>query len=110
MDKQIHVGSLNNDKLNAIRISFPNHDIVGADVSSNVPNQPWNLEIEQGAKNRANACRGLGDFCIGIESGLVWSRKDYYYESTCIYIINNNDNNSKCIGQNIFKFQQNTVI
>lgn len=75
---KIVVGSKNQAKLNAVSeilLEYPHlahAQIVGAEASSKVSDQPKSLEeTVRGAKNRAKAVFKNCDYSIGIESGLM---------------------------------------
>ncbi len=74
----INVGSKNKNKILAVREIIQDYDflkdakVVGADVLSNVPEQPKSLEeTVDGAKSRSKNAFQNCDYGIGIESGLM---------------------------------------
>jgi non-canonical (house-cleaning) NTP pyrophosphatase len=87
--QRVIVGSLSPIKLEAVRIGFgPGFEVVGVDVKSDVPDQPFGIEIiEYGATNR---CRRsaiadpTGDIFIGMESGLIHSGLATWFDSAAI--------------------------
>ncbi|TLZ46192.1 MAG: inosine/xanthosine triphosphatase [Methanobacteriota archaeon] len=86
---QVFVGSDNPVKVASVRavlrsLSVPAR-IRGLRVSSEVPDQPFDLDALRGAINRARAALGEGDLGIGIEAGLIWSPdlSDYFDVQYC---------------------------
>lgn len=74
----IAVGSTNATKLRAVEIAaarfFGRVVVEGVEVPSGVPGQPWgDDETAQGALNRAERARAVGDadFGVGIEAGVA---------------------------------------
>jgi non-canonical (house-cleaning) NTP pyrophosphatase len=87
--KRVIVGSESPIKLEAVRAGFgPGFEVVGVDVESGVPDQPFGIEtIQYGATNR---CRRsaiadpTGDIFIGIESGIVHNGFETWFDSAAI--------------------------
>ncbi len=84
---KVLIGTTNPSKIegakNAFAQYFDNVEIEGVKVSSNVPEQPFNQDVLQGAKNRVEELKKYAkesnieaDFYIAIESGIV----DYFEE------------------------------
>ena len=82
---KVLIGTKNPSKIegakNAFDKFFDNVEVIGVDVSSNVPDQPFNEDVLQGAKNRVEGVKKYAiennidaDFYIAIESGIV----DYF--------------------------------
>ncbi|MGH0036157.1 MAG: DUF84 family protein [Myxococcota bacterium] len=76
--RRVRVGTRNAPKLRAVQEAVgayaPAVEVLGADVSSGVPEQPVGLgEIARGALNRARAAFATGpcDAAVGLEDGLV---------------------------------------
>lgn len=64
--------------------------IEGYDAKSQVPDTPYDKQTFDGARNRALDCRsriGDGDYCIGLESGLI-ERYGHMYEEAWAVVIN----------------------
>lgn len=79
--RRVAVGSANPVKLDAVRAVIarvaPGIEVVGVEVASGVPDQPWgDDETIRGATARALAAlkAGEGDIGIGIEGGCVETR------------------------------------
>lgn len=77
LTETVAVGSTNAGKVDAVVRSLGPHDkVIGLNVESGIPNQPYGLEeIEKGARNRARSAFELTvcDRAIGIESGLIFT-------------------------------------
>lgn len=68
---EIHVASLNKNKINAVREVFPSHKVKGVACKSGVREQPIDLdEIIQGAIIRARSVYNECEYSIGIEDGI----------------------------------------
>lgn len=80
---EVSVGSLNPVKIEAVRKVmeriYGSVRIFACDVPSNVPEQPFEGETVQGAKNRAKAAIGDHDLSVGIEAG-VFEKYDGLYD------------------------------
>ncbi|MFA1820280.1 DUF84 family protein [Virgibacillus oceani] len=71
----IILGSENPAKIEAVRAVFPERDIIGVKVSSDVAAQPFSdEETRQGAMNRAMKCLDYDPFSrgIGLEGGVMY--------------------------------------
>lgn len=79
----IIVGSANHVKVEAVRTVmqkiFGEVRVTGIEVSSGVPDQPFEEQTRQGAINRAKAALGDHDFAVGIEAG-VFEKEDGLYD------------------------------
>ncbi|MCP3984472.1 MAG: DUF84 family protein [bacterium] len=76
--RRVRVGSTNPPKLEGVRNALaaycPEAEILGSEVPSGVSEQPCGfIEIQRGARNRAEAARKSGacDLAVGYEDGLV---------------------------------------
>ncbi len=80
---RVGVGSLNPVKLSAVRDVLqrfhPNLELTVVDVPSEVGEQPWDREAEQGAMTRAVSSLAQNDLGVGVEAG-VWEREDGLYD------------------------------
>jgi len=74
---------MNRVKIEAVRTVmeriFGNVIVIPADVESGVPEQPRELEIREGAINRARSALGDNDISVGIEAG-VFPTDDGLYD------------------------------
>lgn len=82
---KVNVGSDNPIKVEAVRrILRPLYgliDVNGVHVDSEVPRQPKEQEVIEGAVNRARNAIGNGHLGIGIEAGLIWNeRLDWFFD------------------------------
>ena len=69
--KRIRVGSLNTNKIDAVREVFPGYEVTGVACKSGVREQPMNLdEIIRGAIFRARSVFGDCEYSVGIEDGI----------------------------------------
>lgn len=79
---KILIGTKNPSKIEGVKRAFLRYfdevEIEGVDVSSNVPDQPFNEDVLQGAKNRANAAKEYAekngieaDYFAGVEAGIL---------------------------------------
>jgi len=79
----IAVGSINPVKIAAVRSVmeriYGDVKVVGVDVSSGVPPQPFEGQTHQGSENRARAALGDHDMAVGIEAG-VFEMLDGLYD------------------------------
>lgn len=80
---KILVGSQNPVKIEATEKAFEkffdNIDVKGANVDSEVSNQPFNEETFKGAENRAkNLMKYKADFYVGIEGGVIKLNKRWF--------------------------------
>lgn len=70
----IVVGSTNHVKIEAVRTVmeriYGKVKVTGVEVSSGVPEQPWEGQTREGAVNRAKAALGDHDLSVGIEAGV----------------------------------------
>ncbi len=99
----IAVGTGNPQKVKCIKYGIENHfpgvqtDVILKDISSGVPAQPFGREILQGAFNRAKGMQEevknkgqYADFCVGMESGIIYVPIiKTYFNGTFTCIINN---------------------
>ena len=70
-EKVIHVASLNENKINAVREVFLSHRVKGVACKSGVREQPMDLdEIIEGAIIRARYVYNKCEYSIGIEDGI----------------------------------------
>jgi inosine/xanthosine triphosphatase len=97
---KILVGSKNPVKIDSVKEVFsqyfPDTEVVGLSVPSNVPDQPYNQHMFDGARNRAlhlksiNETQNLNaDFFVGIEGGIV-ALNDTNYCTGAMHIIDIN--------------------
>ena len=69
--KRIRVGSLNTNKIDAVREVFTDYEVTGVACKSGVKEQPMNLgEIIAGAIIRARSIFADCEYSIGIEDGI----------------------------------------
>lgn len=79
---KILIGSKNPVKVESVKEAFSkfydDFEVISVSVSSDVPDQPFDMETYEGAKNRAlnlkkvNEEKSLGaDFFVGIEGGII---------------------------------------
>ena len=84
--KRIIVASLNQNKINAVKESFPSYHVEGVSSPSGVPEQPIGLnEIIRGSINRAKGAFGNCSYSVGIEDGIssVPETKSGYMNFCC---------------------------
>ena len=89
------IGSASKRKIDVaekvIRQLFTRNDVVveGYDAASKMPDTPWDKQTFDGSRNRALDARSHhqdGDFCIGLESGLI-ERYGHIYEEAWATVI-----------------------
>jgi inosine/xanthosine triphosphatase len=69
--KKIRVGSLNTNKIDAVREVFPGYEVTGVACKSGVKEQPMNLgEIIAGSIIRARSIFADCEYSVGIEDGI----------------------------------------
>jgi inosine/xanthosine triphosphatase len=69
--QRIRVGSLNTNKIDAVREVFPDYEVTGVACGSGVREQPMNLgEIIVGAIIRARTIFADCEYSVGIEDGI----------------------------------------
>lgn len=69
--KKIRVGSMNKNKIDAVREVFKDFEVTGIACGSGVRDQPMDLdEITTGAMNRARSIFGDCEYSVGIEDGI----------------------------------------
>lgn len=79
MAMRVHVGSSNAVKRDAVRRVFArvfsgeSLDVQLIEVSSKIPEQPFNEDVPRGAVERAKGALQEADYGVGVEAGLVWS-------------------------------------
>src|SRR5690606_21361072 len=66
-----------------------NFTVEGFDADSRVPETPWDRQTYDGARNRARHCKeqNMGDYFIGLESGLI-ERYGHIFEEAWCCIVN----------------------
>ena len=75
-EKVIHVASLNENKVKAVREVFPSYKVKGVACKSGVREQPMDLdEIIEGAIIRARSVYNKCEYSIGIEDGISQVRE-----------------------------------
>ncbi len=89
---RINVGTSNRIKVNAVRkvVSklYSKVRIKGVPVDSEVPSEPFETKVVEGAINRARSSVKDADFGVGIEAGLFWIEpiKDYVDVQCCVVV------------------------
>ncbi len=91
---KIVVGSKNPVKVEAVEEAFKKYwsdsEVVGVEVESGVASQPMNeQETMDGARNRAKACIGSGNYGVGIEGG-VCEIEGKMFECAWVCVIDRN--------------------
>lgn len=81
---KVIVGSLNPTKIEGTRQAFSQYfddlEVDGKDVESGSPDQPFNGDTINGARNRAVNAYGECDLGVGIEAGLFWFDETGYVD------------------------------
>jgi inosine/xanthosine triphosphatase len=90
----VHVGSTNPIKAEAVRRVFArlfgekDLEIRLIRVSSGVPAQPFDAQVAQGARMRAEKALCEADYGVGIEAGLIWNEtfQGYFDVQFCVIV------------------------
>ncbi len=97
---KILVGSKNPVKINSVKQAFSHYfgdvEVEGKQVPSNVPDQPFEEQTYQGAKNRAQNLKiefPDYDFYVGLEAGISKTFNNYFTYGI-IYILDKNGKES----------------